>query len=315
MAHSHRFDSRSLRAALALATAILLAASIAAPGLAAPPGPTRIDLPDGWAPEGITAGPGTTVFVGSLAAQGIYMADVRTGEGSVLEGTEGTFGVGVEYDAAANRVWVAGGPTGQVKVFDASSGELLETYTFSPAGFLNDLVVTDDAVYVTDSFFGWLDVIPLGPDGALPAPGDVSMLPLGGDFELQDGFNLNGIVEARGWLITVQTNTGKLFRVDPSSGDATEIDLPDGVDVAFGDGLEVHGKWLYVVQNQLERVEVFALGPGVTSASLVTTLTAADPDDLDVPTTGAWIAGGFYVVNARFGTPPAGEPFWIQRLS
>ena len=314
MAPSHRFDSRSLRAALALVTALLLAVAVAAPGLAAPPGPSRIDLPDGWAPEGITAGPGTTVYVGSLQAQGIYQADVRTGEGSVIEGTEGTFGVGVEYDAAANRIWVAGGPTGQVKVLDASSGELLETYTFSPAGFLNDLVVTNDAVYVADSSFGWLDVIPLGPDGALPDPADAFMLPLSDNFELVGTFNLNGIVEARGWLIAVQTEAGKLWRIDPATGDATEIELPSGVNVAFGDGLEVHGKWLYVVQNQLQRVEVFALGPGLTAASLVTTLTA-DPDDLDVPTTGAWIAGGFYVVNARFGTPPAGASYWIQRLS
>ena len=69
---------------------------------------------------------------------------------------------GVEYEARANRLWVAGGPTGTVRVYDASSGDLLRQYTFSPAGFLNDLVVTRDAVYVTDSFNAWLDVIPLG---------------------------------------------------------------------------------------------------------------------------------------------------------
>jgi hypothetical protein len=202
-----------------------------------------------------------------------------------------------------------------VKVLDASTGELLETYPVPPGGFLNDLVVTDDAVYVTDSFFDWLDVIPIGAGDTLVDPSEVFTLPLGGDFHLENGFNLNGIVEARGWLIAVQTNTGQLYRIDPSTGDATFISLPAGVDVAFGDGLEVHGRTLYVVQNQLERVEVFDLGPGLASASLVDTLTAADPDDLDIPTTGAWVAGGFYVVNARFGTDPAGQPFWITRLS
>ncbi|HEX5012747.1 MAG TPA: hypothetical protein VFV72_01220 [Candidatus Limnocylindrales bacterium] len=299
---------------LAIAGAVGLSLAIAAPGAAAPPGPSRIDLPDGWAPEGITAGPGTTVFVGSLSAQGIYQADVRTGEGSVIDGTQGTFAVGVEYDEANNRIWLAGGPTGQVKVLDATSGELLETYTFSPAGFQNDLVVTEDAVYVTDSAFAWLDVIPLGAGGALPDPSDAFMLPLSDNFELVGQFNLNGIVEMRGWLIGVQTEAAKLWRIDPDTGDATEIALPAGVDVASGDGMEVHGRWLYVIQNQLERVEVFTLAPRLTSASLVDTLTA-DPDDLDVPTTGAWIAGGFYVVNARFGTNPAGADFWIQRLS
>jgi hypothetical protein len=297
--------------ALALPASAVLAVALTASTLAAAPGPSQIDPPNGWAPEGITAGPGTTVFVGSLSASGIYRADVRTGAGSVIAGTEGTFGVGTEYEADANRLWVAGGPTGQVSVFDASSGERLKTYSFSPAGFLNDLVVTDQAVYVTDSSFAHLDVIPLGPDDALPDPSAAFMLPLGGDFVLESGFNLNGIVEARDWLIAVQTNTGLLFRIDPATGDATEIQLGAGVDVINGDGLEVHGRTLYVVQNQFNRIEVFALGPGLSSATLQRTLT---PAGLDIPTTAAWVAGSLYVVNARFGTPVTpSTPYWITR--
>ena len=310
--------SRSRRPGLALAVAAVLAVAIAAPGLAAPPGPTQIDLPGGWAPEGITAGPDTTVFVGSLQARGIFQADVRTGEGSVIPGTEGTFGVGVEYDADANRIWVAGGPTGQVKVLDASSGELLETYTFSPAGFLNDLVVTDDAVYVTDSGNTWLDVIPLGEGGALPDPSETFMLDLSDNFVLVGTFNLNGIVEARGWLIAVQSEAGKLWRIDPESGDATEISLGSGVNVLAGDGLEVHGRTLYVVQNQLNQVAVFNLGPQLLSATRVDVLGDPDPDPLvglSVPTTAAWTSGALYVVNARFGVPVTPEtPYWITRL-
>ena len=311
MAPRHHRDSRSLRTVVATVAAALLAAAIVAPALAAPPGPSSIALPNGWAPEGITAGPGTTVFVGSLTAGGIWRGDVRTGQGAVIPGTEGTLGVGTEYEAAANRLWVAGGGSGQVHVFDASSGELLQTYTFSPAGFLNDLVVTDDAVYVTDSSFAWLDVIPINADGSLADPADAFMLPVGGDFSLAPGFNLNGIVTARGWLIGVQSNTGKLFRIDPSSGDATEIALGTGVNVINGDGLEVHGRTLYVVQNQNNRVEVFALGPGLASATLQRTLTGA----LDIPTTIAWVAGATYVVNARFNTPPTPDtPYAITRL-
>jgi len=311
MAPLHHRDSRSLRTILATVAAAVLAAAIVAPALAAPPGPSSIALPNGWAPEGITAGPGTTVFVGSLTAGGIWRGDVRTGQGAVIPGTQGTLGVGTEYEAAANRLWVAGGGSGQVHVFDATSGELLQTYTFSPAGFLNDLVVTDDAVYVTDSSFAWLDVIPINADGSLADPADAFMLPVGGDFSLAPGFNLNGIVTARGWLIGVQSNTGKLFRIDPSSGDATEIALGTGVDVINGDGLEVHGRTLYVVQNQNNRVEVFALGPGLASATLQRTLTGA----LDIPTTIAWVAGATYVVNARFNTPPTPTtPYAITRL-
>lgn len=46
--------------------------------------PARIDLPNGWAPEGITAGRGTTVFVGSLVDGAIWKGNVRTGQGRVL---------------------------------------------------------------------------------------------------------------------------------------------------------------------------------------------------------------------------------------
>jgi hypothetical protein len=304
---------RRLSAVLALAMVVSL---FAAPASAARPFPNRIDLPNGWAPEGITAGRGTSVFVGSLADGAIWQADVRTGAGSVLvDGVAGKVAVGTEYEAGANRLWVAGGPgpTGEVRVYDASSGALLQTYTFSPAGFLNDLVVTDDAVYVTDSFIQQLDVIPLGPDGALPDPADVETLPLSGDIAfVPDQFNANGIVEARGWLIVVQSITGQLFRVDPATGVATEIDLGAGVDASFGDGLEVHGGTLYVVQNQLNRVEVFKLGPGLASADLQGFLTSSD---LSVPTTAAFVRGSLYAANARFGTPVTPDTeYWITRL-
>jgi len=218
MAPRHHRDSRSLRTVVATVAAALLAAAIVAPALAAPPGPSSIALPNGWAPEGITAGPGTTVFVGSLTAGGIWRGDVRTGQGAVIPGTEGTLGVGTEYEAAANRLWVAGGGSGQVHVFDATSGELLQTYTFSPAGFLNDLVVTRDAVYVTDSFNAWLDVIPLGRHGMLAETADVTTLPLTGITFEPGQFNANGIVATRNSLIVVDSFTGGLFRVSQQTG-------------------------------------------------------------------------------------------------
>src|SRR5262245_36511537 len=171
-------DSRShvRRRWLALIGAAALSFVVAAPGLAAPPGPSQIDLPDGWRPEGITPGPGTTAFVGSIAGSGVYQVDVRTGDGSILPGTQGTVGIGTFYEADADRLWVVGGPTRLVTVFDASTGATLETYDVGHAGFLNDVAVTEDAAYVTDSMTDHLDVIPIGPDGELSAPADVFQL-------------------------------------------------------------------------------------------------------------------------------------------
>ncbi|HEY3073052.1 MAG TPA: hypothetical protein VGJ46_09555 [Candidatus Limnocylindrales bacterium] len=298
-------------AALCLAIAALALSAGAAFG-ASPNFPGQIPLPDGWAPEGITAGRGTTVFVGSLASGGILEADVRTGQSRILVNSASGPAVGTEYEQRANRLWVAGGPSGEVRVYDASTGDLLQTYTFSPAGFLNDLVVTRGAVYVTDSFFQQLDVIPLGAAGTLPDPADTQILPLTGDIHFQaNQFNANGIVSSRGWLIVCQSVTGQLFRVDPSTGEALDIDL-GGANATACDGLEVRGSTLYAVGNVLNRVAVFRLGAGLASAALLGTITSPG---LDVPTTVAFQAGRLWLANARFEVPPTPTtPYWLTRL-
>ncbi len=230
----------------------------------------------------------------------------------LVPGVAGNVAVGVEYEARANRLWVAGGPTGAVRVYDATSGMLLQTYTFSPAGFLNDLVVTRRGVYVTDSFIQQLAVIPLGPHGRLPDPSAALTLPLSGDISFVAGeFNANGIVARAGRLVLVQSNAGKLFRVDPRTGAAAAIDL-GGASVSFGDGLELRGRTLYVVRNQLNQVDVHRLGARLATARLEGTITSPD---LDVPTTIAFQAGRLWAINARFGTPVAPTtPYWITRL-
>ena len=40
--------------------------------------------------------------------------------------------VGIDYEDVHDRLWVAGGDNHTVRVYDASSGDLLETYTFIP---------------------------------------------------------------------------------------------------------------------------------------------------------------------------------------
>jgi hypothetical protein len=305
---------RRLAPLVAPAAALLLALGAALPAAAARPFPDRIELPPGWQPEGITAGRGTTVYVGSLATGAIWQGDVRTGRGDTLVDPVGAPAVGIDYERGANRIWVAGGDTGQVRVYDAATGDPLATYQFGPTGFINDIVVTRDAVYATDSNIQQLLVVPLGPGGALPASGFV--LPLSGEIDYAAGqFNANGIVATRGWLILVQSFNGKLFRVDPGTGEAFEIDAPAGA-AASGDGLELHGARLHVIRNFPNTVTTLRLGPGLRSARVVDEVSQADDGiDVDIPTTGAWVAGSLYVVNARFTTPPtSGTAYWITRV-
>jgi len=293
---------------LVLVLATLLALALAGPVSAKPSFPWQIDLPSGWMPEGVTAGRDNTIYVGHFNGGGVYQADVRTGSGQVLVPDWGGSATGVEYDKANDRLWVAGAGTGTVRVYDARTGALLQQYTFPGPGFLNDLVVTKDAVYVTDSNNPWLDVIPLGKHGKLPAPADVTTLPVTGIVYEPGRFNANGIVARHGWLIVVDSFTGGLFRVDPRTGDATEIST-GGVSVANGDGLELHGNTLYVVRNFNQIVEVFKLDHGLTSAKFKGDLPSTN---LSVPTTAALQAGYLWVVNARFGITTT--EYWVTRL-
>ena len=277
--------------------------------------PDTIDLPAGWQPEGITSD-GTTLYVGSLVNGAIWRGTLPSGTGDTfIEGVDGQMAVGIDYEDAHDRLWVAGGNNHTVRVYDASTGELLETYTFD-SGFINDVVATDDAVYATDSNIQQLIVIPLGANGELPAPADATTIELGGQIEYIGGFNANGITWARGWLIIVQSNVGLVYKVDPETGEGTQIELtgPAGEFlVTMGDGIEVHGNTLAVVRNFANEVATFKLNGQLTAGVLTDQITSVD---FAIPTTATWAAGDLWAVNARFDVeePPPDLPYWITRV-
>ena len=272
--------------------------------------PARIDLPDGFQPEGIESW-GSRLYAGSLADGAIWKADARSGNGRILvPGVAGRVAVGLHLDHWG-RLWVAGGPTQTIRVYKAWNGQLLRTYTFPTTGFLNDLDITRNAVYATDSLNQQLAVVPLGRWGKLPPSSAATTMPLSGDIEYTAGFNANGIAARGGYLILVQSNTGLLFRVNPRSGEAKLIDT-GGYSVTNCDGLEVQGKTLYVVRNRLNLVAVLRLSHDSKRARLTDEITSPD---LSVPTTATKTLGALYVVNARFGTPPTPTTeYWITRL-
>lgn len=283
--------------------------------------PDRIDLPNGWQPEGITTD-GKYLYTGSLANGAIWRASAKTGVGRVLApGAPGRVVAGVDYDRVRDVIWAAGAGTGNVLAFDADTGRLLRTYTFpsDEPRFLNDLVVTRDGVYVTDSFNQELAVIPFaghhGRGHGLPAADAATTLPLTGDLVTTPGgnvFNLNGIVEFRKMLVAVQSNTGLLFAIDPSSGVTRTIDT-GGASFTNGDGLELVGDILYVVRNQNNEIVPVELAKNLRSGQVV-----GDPitsPDLDVPTTVAFARGSLWAVNARFlPNPTPDSEYWITRL-
>jgi sugar lactone lactonase YvrE len=276
-------------------------AAVAASSALAASFPATIPLPNGWQPEGIAVGDGTTFYVGSIPTGAVYRGDLRTGKGSTLvAGVAGRSAIGVEHDRG--RLFVAGGGTGKGFVYDARTGALvreLQLATGGGATFVNDVVVTNRAAWFTDSNRAALYRVPLSKNGVPAASAQV--VPLTGDFQLVAGFNLNGIDATPDGktLVVVQSATGKLFRVTPT-GVTKEIALGVAT-VPNGDGLLLHGRTLYVVQNQLNRIAVVSLDKSLSSGRIARTITDAD---FDVPTTIDWHGAFLYAVNARFGTSP-----------
>jgi sugar lactone lactonase YvrE len=172
-------------------------------------------------------------------------------------------------------------------------------------------VLTRDFAWFTDSQQAQLYRVPLGPGGT---PGDnFETVPLTGDWDQVPGFNANGIAETpdRQALLVVNSTSGLLYRVDPETGDATQVDL-GGASVSSGDGLLVRGNTLYVVRNQLNQIDVFKIDADGTSGELVDTLTSGD---FDVPTTVAAFGNSLYLPNARFGVEnPETADYWITRI-
>ena len=293
-------------AAAALAGLLAVGAAGTAQAAGSPPGGGTVEdliaLPDGFQPEGIAIGNGPTGYVGSLADGDVYVFDLRTGaEVATLEGP-GTPSVGLKVDERG-RLFISGGPTGQARVVDAATGDVLETYQLTTGtAFINDVVLTGDGAWFTNSFAAELYFVPLGPAGELPEPSEVVTLPLTGDWVQQGAFNANGIAETPDHqaLLVIQSSTATLFRVDPVTGEATAVDL-GGATLPAGDGLLVVGSTLYVVQNQLNTVAVVRLAPDGTSGALVDQLTSPD---FQVPTTVARFGNSLFLPNARFGTPP-----------
>ncbi len=265
-----------------------------------PAPPEVIPLPSGFRPEGIAVFE-DSIFVGSIPTGRIYLADRTTGLGQVLVNPPaGRSAIGLKVDGQG-RIFVAGGQTGKAHVYNAANGAELAEYTLAlGVTFINDCVLTPQAVWFTDSRNPVLYRVPLGADGSLAAPEAVTALNLTGALQVIAGeTNANGIAATPdgGKLIIVQSNAGKLFTVDPQTGATQEI-LLGAENVVNGDGILLEGQTLFVVQNRLNQLAVISLSADFTTG---TVLQRVSHPAFDVPTTVAASNGSLFLVNARFG--------------
>jgi sugar lactone lactonase YvrE len=308
-----------------------LTAAVGAPGAAAahgrppvPAAPKIINLPTGFQPEGI-ARDGRSLFSGSLVDGDIYRADLTTGAGSVLvDAPPGRVAVGLHVDDR-HRLFVAGGGPAAY-VYDTRTGAPIADYVLGTAGtvFINDVALTRDAAWFTDSNRPALFKVPIGRHGELPPSGtaatELTVTGPAADDQVA-GFNFNGIVatpDGRS-LIVVNYTTGNLFKISAATGASEKIDL-GGATLVNGDGLVLEGRDLWVVQNSDNKITLVELSRGFTRGRVVGAVT--DPA-FHTPTTAVAYGRDLFAVNAKFdiapppgnGTPPSPDvTFEIVRV-
>ena len=268
-------------------------------------------------PEGIAVDAKRGVLLTGASNGGdIWQVSLTSGKAQPfsLGGSPGrNVALGLHLDAN-RRLWVAAGATGRVAVVSADTGATLRILEAPPVPlgrqpFINDLAFVGNDVYVTDSFRPVIyrsrssasQIAPLEPWL------DLSQTTV----RFEDGVNLNGIVASGDGkaLLSIQTNTGKLYRIDIAARTVRQVTLDSSL--TGGDGLVLSGQTLYVIRNAQSRVDRVELNADFSVGRVVAT--RADPA-FRFPTTGALYRGRLLIVNAQLDKqrePPPVLPFTI----
>ena len=252
---------------------------------------------------------------GSTTDGTLYVGDVN-GDLEMTVFSEGgadgrTTAVGTKVDSDG-LLWVAGGGTGQVFVYDTADGSHVATITTpaSDATFINDLAITESGVYFTDSFRSILWRVTDPAQGEAEAWLDFT----GTAINYVDGFNLNGIVptEDGSTLIVVHSGEGELYRIDVATQDVTRIDTGT-TPLTSGDGLALIGSTIYVTRNSFGEIVPLELSDDFSTGTGGTVITS---DLFGYPTTIAYTGSSFLVANSQFnnrgGTPDL--PFTVAQI-
>ena len=107
--------------------------------------------------------------------------------------------------------------------------------------------------------------------------------------------------------------TAQLYRIDTATHTPTLVDL-GGETLPNADGLLLHGKTLYVVQNVRNRIAVVTLSPDYLSGEIVGFITEPFTSNpaTKVPTTVARFGDALYAVTAGFAAP---SPDFVVRVT
>jgi sugar lactone lactonase YvrE len=268
--------------------------------------PEVIVLPGANSAEGIATGAGSTFYAGELLTGDIFRGDLNTGDVErFIEAPDGRQALGLKADLRHGLLFVAGGFTGQGHVYDLHTGAAVADFQLGT--IINDVVVTRDSAWFTDSAQAHLYRVPIGRGGVL---GPVNTLVIEGPAaNTEADFNMNGIAATPNGKTLIVSHSGlsALFTVDPDSGESALI---EGVAVPFVDGILYESGRLFAVQNTLNQIAEIRLSHDLSSGTVEKLIT--NPN-FQVPTTVARGGNLLAVVNAKFDTgfPPTADTYEV----
>jgi sugar lactone lactonase YvrE len=271
-----------------------------------------IVLPGASSAEGIAAGHGATFYAGDLVRGHIFRGDLERGTAELLvSAPDGRMAMGMAADIAHELLFVAGGRTGQGYVYDTRSGATVASYQFGdpPTSLVNDVALTSDGAWFTESRQARLYFVPVGQAG-VPEATFRTLAVSGPAAAVTAGrVNLNGIQATPDGetLVVAHSVNAQLHTIDPATGASATV---AGVSLPNVDGIVLEAERLWAVQNLSNQVSQIRLGPDLTSGELEEVITS---DLFEVPTTAARVGSRLAVVNSKMNTgfPPTADEYEV----
>ncbi len=168
-----RSEEITMRPSTAAAAVVIALALPIGTVTAAPRADDTIDLPAGFAGEGVAVGEGNTFYAGSRAGGHIARGNLRqrTAEVWVTQPILNA-AIGLDADVRHGLLWAAGGMTGAAAAYDLETAAPAAPALMLTAGpaFINDVVSTRDAAYFTNSLAPELYRVPVSRRGGVGTP-------------------------------------------------------------------------------------------------------------------------------------------------
>jgi sugar lactone lactonase YvrE len=270
-------------------------------------------------PEGVVYDQKTQAFYGGSVSDGlIYKGtlDDPTAEVFLPAGSDGrNEAIGVNVDNEG-RLYIAGGSSGTLYVYDIETKELIARFETGEGGFINDVAISKNGdVYFTDSIRPF--IYRVSEDQVEDGGGTPEAIPLTPEVDYEGFPNANGIrITPNGkYIIFADSNDGKLYRMvpaeDPTDREISEIGGVRG-QTDNPDGLELRGHTLYVVNNQDELIVEVRLSGDYLGGRVVGNTTTPE---FHTPTTASLARGRLLVANAEFfDQSEPGPPFYVVSI-